>query len=107
MKRDKGLCLFHLASLQQETEDPLLAKQALEHAKGAIECFQHLMALDPNAQSHQLMGEALMLQSTLEEDDEDMAVAAYDEAVVQLKQALALDPTNQDIQKQLQDIGEN
>ncbi|KAJ1344138.1 hypothetical protein BSLG_001278 [Batrachochytrium salamandrivorans] len=86
MQRVHATCLYHLASIMQHSDKAGVLKKALEHAKKSL-------------------GEAAILWSSLEEEDDDAALQAFDEASVALQRAYELDPENEDLEHQLMDLG--
>ncbi|KAH9267835.1 hypothetical protein BASA84_000524 [Batrachochytrium salamandrivorans] len=67
-------------------------------------CLYHLASIMQHSDKAGL-GEAAILWSSLEEEDDDAALQAFDEASVALQRAYELDPENEDLEHQLMDLG--
>jgi hypothetical protein len=50
------------------------------------------------------LGQTWLLVSTLEIDDDDLAISAFDSGAIALQNALKLDPSNENIRQQLVDM---
>ncbi|KAI8924777.1 hypothetical protein BC831DRAFT_463587 [Entophlyctis helioformis] len=98
---------FHAASVQQHSADEKVLAAALVSIKQAVELFKAAVARDGDSASaavYQLLGESAILWSSLELDDDDAALAAFDEASVALQKAYELDPENEGLRQQLVDL---
>eukprot|EP00842_Homolaphlyctis_polyrhiza_P004245 jgi/Hompol1/4821/HPOL_003990-RA len=89
--RTEASARYWLASMLQHASDESELNQALQHAKIAVNLIK-------------LLGESSMLISSLESEDDDAAIAAFEDAVTALKKALELDPDNEDLARQLNDV---
>ncbi|KAJ3276001.1 hypothetical protein HDV01_006171 [Terramyces sp. JEL0728] len=97
--RVTGTCLFHLASIESHTLEPDL-KRALANVKKSIKLLDN----PEKATDYQLLAQAWLLKSSLEVDDDDRAIEAFDEGAKCLQNALLIDPDNEDVKQQLIDM---
>ncbi|KAJ3254038.1 hypothetical protein HK103_007577 [Boothiomyces macroporosus] len=97
--RISGTCLFHLASIESHTLEPDL-KRALSNVKKSIKMLEY----PEKATDYQLLAQAWLLKSSLEVDDDDKAIEAFDEGAKCLQNALLIDPDNEHVKQQLIDM---
>ena len=92
--RINGCALFHIANIQSHSHaeinpGPLVAtKNAIQLLEKVLSEEEELIVSD-----YQLLSHALLLQSSLEQDDE-VAIELYDKAGEYLHVALEMDPSN-------------
>jgi hypothetical protein len=88
-----GIALFHLASIESCAKIPDL-QVALKNARDSIDKLERatLHHDDPKASDYQLLGQAWLLVSSLETEDDDLAIEAFDAGAEALKHALRIDP---------------
>merc|ERR1719354_1074027 len=96
VERTKGTCYFHLASMESHLEEAKIT-QALVDSKRSIELLRKVVTVDPKVADLQLLGQAYLLQSSLEVDDDEMAIAAWDLGTIALQEALKIDPDNENL----------
>ncbi|KAJ2998303.1 hypothetical protein HDV02_004617 [Globomyces sp. JEL0801] len=102
--RIQGTCLFHLASMESHLKDSNL-QNAVKDAKNAIELLKQVTSeSDSKASDYQLLGQAWLLLSSLETEDDDAAIVAFDLGAESLQNALRIDPENHNIRQQLIDM---
>jgi hypothetical protein len=79
--------------MESHREEPDL-KSALDNVGTACKLLHAVVDKDeePSVSDYQLLGQCLLLTSSLEIDDDDLAIAAYDEACEILQKGLQLDP---------------
>jgi tetratricopeptide (TPR) repeat protein len=110
VQRIKGMLYFHLSSIQSQSEDIDVLSTARANARTALGLFQEITAGEAKASDYQLvllltqLGQAAVLLSSLEFDDDDKAIEAFDIAVNALQEALRLDPEDQSVRQQLADM---
>lgn len=75
---------------QMDTEAELAS--ALKHAQIAVKGFQSLSTSDSRSEVYQLLGQAAVLWSSLETEDDDAAIEAFDIGISALQNAVKLDP---------------
>ncbi|OAJ39890.1 hypothetical protein BDEG_23688 [Batrachochytrium dendrobatidis JEL423] len=108
MQRTHAICLYHLACILQHSEVKSKLKKACDYAKQSVVLWRAVLEVSENSllsSQHQQLGESAILWSSLEDEDDDAALTAFDEASVALQRAYELDPDNDGLHQQLVDLG--
>lgn len=87
---------FHLASIHSHSSATDVLQKALTHARLAT-------GLLARVSNYKMMGQASILLSSLEPEDDD-AISAFEAAVCALKKAQEEEPDNEDVRMQLRDL---
>lgn len=88
-----GTASFHLANLESHRKNPKMGN-ALKDVKNAISLLEKVTheLENPNLSDFQILGQSWLLLSSLEIEDDDLAIQAFDAGALALKNALSLDP---------------